>query len=118
VGHLSGGELQRVAIAHCLVQEPEILLLDEPTQSLDWKSKSDILQLVKFIHKTRRLTTLFVTHDIEILPETCDRIVLMKDGIIWDSGTPETMLSDYNLSEFYDIPVTEVRRRRSEAVIV
>ena len=112
IGHLSGGEQQRVAIARCLAQEPEIFLLDEPTASLDWRSKTEILELVKMIHDSRRLTTLFVTHDLSSLPLTCNRIVMMKDGLIWGEGSPEKMLTDDNLSRLFDLPVAEVRQRR------
>jgi ABC-type cobalamin/Fe3+-siderophores transport system ATPase subunit len=118
IGHLSGGEQQRVAIARCLAQEPQIFLLDEPTASLDWKAQSDILQLVKLIHNSRRLTTLFVTHDLGSLPLACNRIVLMKNGLIWAHGSPDEMLTDSNLGQVYDIPINEVRRRREEAVKV
>ena len=118
IGHLSGGEQQRVAIARCLAQEPQILLLDEPTASLDWKAKTDILQLVKLVHTSRHLTSLFVTHDLGALPLACDRVVLMKEGLIWDQGTPKEMLTDNNLSRVYDLPVHEVRRRREEAILV
>jgi ABC-type cobalamin/Fe3+-siderophores transport system ATPase subunit len=117
IGHLSGGEQQRVAIARCLAQEPDVLLLDEPTASLDWKAKTDILGLVKLIHDSRRLTTLFVTHDISSLPLACDQAVLMKGGLIWNQGNPEEMLSDENLSQLYEIPISVVRQRREEAVL-
>ena len=117
IGHLSGGEQQRVAIARCLAQEPEILLLDEPTASLDWRAKTDILELVKLIHELRRLTTLFVTHDLNSLPVVCDRAVLMKEGLIWSEGSPDALLTDENLSRLYDIPVSAVKKRREEAVL-
>lgn len=112
IGHLSGGEQQRVAIARCLVQEPEIFLLDEPTASLDWKAQTEILELVKRIHAERHLTTLFVTHDLDALPHTCDRVVLMKDGIIVADGTSEELICTESLSRLYDIasPVVEERR--------
>ncbi|HUT67447.1 MAG TPA: ABC transporter ATP-binding protein [Dehalococcoidales bacterium] len=116
IGHLSGGELQRVAIARALVQQPELFLLDEPTASLDWKAQSDILELVKMIHDTRSLTTLFVTHDLSCLPVTCDRVVLMKKGVIWGEGSPDELLTNNNLSLLYDMPVSVVERRRKEAV--
>ena len=118
IGHLSGGEQQRVAIARCLAQEPQIFLLDEPTASLDWKAQTDILQLVKLIHNSRHLTTLFVTHDLSALPLACNRVVLMKEGIIWGQGSPEEILTADNLSQVYNMPVVEVRRRRGEAILV
>ena len=117
IGHLSGGEQQRVAIARCLAQEPELFLLDEPTASLDWKAQSEILELVKQIHDSRRLTTLFVTHDLSSLPITCDRVLLMKEGLIWDEGSPTELITDDNLSRLYDMPIAEVEKRRREVVL-
>lgn len=117
IGHLSGGEQQRVAIARCLAQEPELLLLDEPTASLDWRAKTDILELVKLIHASRRLTTLFVTHDLGSLPIACDRVLLVKDGLIWGEGSPGELLTENNLSQLYDIPVSAVRQRREEVLL-
>ena len=118
IGHLSGGEQQRVAIARCLAQEPELFLLDEPTASLDWKAQSEILELVKQIHDSRHLTTLFVTHDLSALPVACDRVVLMKEGLIWGEGSPDALLSDANLSQLYDMPISAVEKRRRETVLV
>jgi ABC-type cobalamin/Fe3+-siderophores transport system ATPase subunit len=117
IGHLSGGEQQRVAIARCLAQEPEIFLLDEPTASLDWKAKTDIMELVKRIHDLRKLTTLFVTHDLTALPIACDRVVLMKDGLIWDEGPPGELLTNDKLGQLYDLPVGEVEKRRGEVAL-
>ncbi len=118
IGHLSGGEQQRVAIARCLAQEPAIFLLDEPTASLDWKAQADILELVKRIHEARSLTTLFVTHDLSCLPAACDRVVLMKEGRIWGEGTPGELLTDENLGQLYDMPLSEVKKRRAENIPV
>jgi ABC-type cobalamin/Fe3+-siderophores transport system ATPase subunit len=117
IGHLSGGEQQRVAIARCLAQEPEIFLLDEPTASLDWKAKTDIMELVKRIHDLRNLTTLFVTHDLSALPTACDRVVLMKDGLLWEEGPPRELLTSKKLGQLYDLPVAEVEKRRAEAAL-
>jgi ABC-type cobalamin/Fe3+-siderophores transport system ATPase subunit len=118
IGHLSGGEQQRVAIARCLAQEPEIFLLDEPTASLDWKAQTEILELVKQIHDSRHLTTLFVTHDLSCLPVACGRVVLMKEGLIWADGFPDELLTNGNLSQLYNMSVSEVKKRRGENILV
>jgi len=112
IGHLSGGEQQRAAIARCLAQEPELLLLDEPTASLDWKAQTEILETVKRIHEERHLTALFVTHDLDALPHTCDRVVLMKDGTIVGDGPPDGLISTDSLSRLYDMPASAVEERR------
>jgi ABC-type cobalamin/Fe3+-siderophores transport system ATPase subunit len=111
IGHLSGGEQQRVAIARCLAQEPKIFLLDEPTASLDWKAQTEILELVRRVHGERRLTTLFVTHDLDALPHTCDRVVLMKDGLIVGDGPPDRLISVESLSRLYNLPPAVVEER-------
>jgi ABC-type Mn2+/Zn2+ transport system ATPase subunit len=112
IGNLSGGEQQRVAIARCLAQEPNIFLLDEPTASLDWKAQTEILELVKRIHDERHLTTLFVTHDIDALPHTCDRVVLVRDGLIVGDGSPDKLISTESLSRLYNLPAAVVEERR------
>jgi len=101
VGHLSGGEQQRVAIARALAQEPEILLLDEPTASLDRRARVEILELVARIHRARRLTTLMVTHERAAAMRVCDRVVLMKEGRIWAQGEPEKVLQENVLHRLY-----------------
>ena len=106
IGHLSGGEQQRVAIARALAQEPEILLLDEPTASLDWRAQRELLEMVKGIHDAQGLTTLFVTHDLNALPRACDRVVLMKEGKVWQEGHPNSILNRDILSQLYDAPIS------------
>jgi ABC-type Mn2+/Zn2+ transport system ATPase subunit len=106
IGHLSGGEYQRAAIARALVQEPEIFLLDEPTASIDQKAQREIVGLIQLIHKEYGTTTLFVTHYLRVLPSICQRLILMKDGRIWQQGSPESMLRENVLSQLYGAPVT------------
>jgi len=106
IGHLSGGEYQRAAIARALVQQPEIFLLDEPTASIDKKAQREILSLIQLIHKEYHTTTLFVTHDLRTLPSVCQRLILMKEGKIWQQGSPESMLREEVLSELYGAPIS------------
>ena len=105
IGHLSGGEYQRAAIARALVQQPEIFLLDEPTASIDQKAQREILSLIQLIHREYHMTTLFVTHDLRTLPPICQRLILMKEGQIWQQGSPESMLREEVLSELYGAPI-------------
>ena len=107
IGHLSGGEQQKVAIARALAQEPEIFLLDEPTASLDWQAQREILGLVKKIHELKKLSTLIVTHDLKKASEYCDRVVLMKEGRIWREGNPKTLLNQEILSQLFGLPVLD-----------
>ena len=102
VGHLSGGEYQRAAIARALVQQPEIFLFDEPTVSVDPKAQQDILALVQRIHAEEGVTMLYVTHDLTTLPKACQRLVLMKAGRIWRQGPRDAMLDGTLLQELYD----------------
>jgi len=106
IGHLSGGEYQRAAIARALVQQPEIFLLDEPTASIDQKAQREILSLIQLIHKEYHTTTLFVTHDLRMLPSICQRLILMKDGKIWQQGSPQSMLREEVLTQLFGAPVS------------
>ncbi|SKA82027.1 manganese/iron transport system ATP-binding protein [Paucidesulfovibrio gracilis DSM 16080] len=101
LGHLSGGERQRAAIARALLQRPEILLLDEPTASLDWQAQRGILELIRTVHERFGLTSLIVTHDLNTLPDVCTRIASMKDGRLVRVDTPRAMADPEMLSELY-----------------
>ncbi|MCS7317922.1 MAG: ABC transporter ATP-binding protein [Candidatus Dojkabacteria bacterium] len=78
---LSGGQKQRVAIARALVNDPQIILADEPTGNLDSKTGREVLEILKNLNKNNSITILIVTHDINIASE-CHRIIKMKDGMI------------------------------------
>jgi len=101
IGHLSGGERQRVAIARALAQEPEILLLDEPTTALDRRARESLIDLIKEIHRGYHLTTLVVTHEIDLAVRLCDRVVLMREGRIWGEGRPSDLLQGEMLDELF-----------------
>jgi len=85
-GELSGGEQQRSAIARALINEPELILADEPTGNLDSKTGFEILEIFKELHNTYSKTIIMVTHNREIA-EIADRTVLIEDGIIQEMET-------------------------------
>jgi len=76
---LSGGEQQRVAIARALVNEPKLLLADEPTGNLDWKTGKKILELIRSLHQSKGLSSIIVTHN-EKVAQFCGKIYLMEEG--------------------------------------
>lgn len=88
VSTLSGGQQQRVAIARCIVNKPEILLLDEPLGALDLKMRKDMQIELKEMHKKLGITFIYVTHDQEEALTMSDVIVVMKDGVIQQVGSP------------------------------
>jgi manganese/iron transport system ATP-binding protein len=118
LGHLSGGEAQRVAIARALAQEPELLLLDEPTASLDWQSRREILHLIRELRKQMALTVLMVTHELNALPDVCDALIFLKEGrIVWHGPVHEG-LSEARLSSAFDTPVTVLQHDKRPVVLV
>lgn len=88
ISHLSGGQQQRVAIARALVNEPEVLLLDEPLSALDHKLRIEMQHELKRIQEEVGITFIFVTHDQEEALTMSDKIVVMKDGFLQQVGTP------------------------------
>ena len=89
IDSLSGGQQQRIAIARAIVNEPRILLLDEPLSALDYKMRQEMQIELKNMHKELGITFIFVTHDQEEALMMSDKIVVMSKGQIQQVGTPE-----------------------------
>lgn len=88
ISQLSGGQMQRIALARALGADPELLLLDEPFSGLDESLRKDMGNLVKRLHKENKITTIMITHDKEEAMKFSDKIALMKEGHILQYGTP------------------------------
>ena len=89
---LSGGMIKRVALARALALDPEILFLDEPTSGLDPISAGEFDQLILTLQETLGVSIFMVTHDLDSLHRTCDRIAVLGDGKILETGTMDQML--------------------------
>jgi iron complex transport system ATP-binding protein len=100
---LSGGELQKVIIARCLVQESDILLLDEATAGLDLNHAVEIMEFMRRKAKEESKSIVAVLHDVNLASQYCDRIALLKKGRLRYIGTPEEVISETVLEEIYGI---------------
>ncbi len=90
---LSGGMRQRAMIAMSVILEPELIIADEPTTALDVTVQSQIVKLLKKINQEHRTSILFITHDLNLAREICDRIIVMKDGVIRESGDAQEIFN-------------------------
>ncbi len=98
---LSGGEQQLAAIAQALSQEPELLLLDEPTSHLDITHQVQILNLLQHLNQEMNLTVLMIIHDLNLAAEYCDYLIMMDKGSIFTKGTPHEVLNYQNIEQVY-----------------
>jgi len=101
---LSGGELQRVMIARALAQDPDLLLLDEPTSHLDINHQIKIMDLVKTISEEKSVVAVF--HDLNLASHYCDRVALLGNGRILNSGKPEEVIKSSTIEQVYGARVT------------
>jgi energy-coupling factor transport system ATP-binding protein len=92
---LSGGEMRRVAIASILAIDPEVIILDEPTASLDPQSRYSLLKLIKNLHHKHRKTIILVSHNMEVIAELAQRILVMEKGRVVMDGTPREIFRDF-----------------------
>lgn len=95
---LSGGQMQRVALASVIVLEPDILVIDEPTSQLDPEGTESVFAIIKAL-KERRKTIILVEHKIDLIAEYADEVLVFKDGEIIASGDKQKILSDMSLAE-------------------
>lgn len=105
VNELSGGERQEVIIARALAQRPKILMLDEPTASLDIKHQMRILELIKELVKGEGITAIMVIHDLNLVARFCDRLILLHNRKIYSEGKLEDVLTPENLKTAYEVEV-------------
>jgi len=105
IDELSGGEIQRVIIARALAQEPQVLLLDEPTLHLDICHQLEILDLIRRITSERELVTILVSHDLNLASRYCDSLILLNSGKIHSIGLTGEVLTPEKIGDVYGVNV-------------
>lgn len=105
VGSLSGGERQRVVLARALAQETDVVLLDEPTTALDLGHQQEVLELVESLRQERGLTVIATLHDLTLAARYGDRIALLSQGRIVESGPPPAVLTAPTIAEHFGATV-------------
>ncbi|MBD2243606.1 ABC transporter ATP-binding protein [Nostoc sp. FACHB-888] len=103
VEKLSGGERQRAFLALALAQEPKILLLDEPTTFLDINYQLQLLELLKELNQQQGLTIITVLHELNLAARYSSRIALLKQGHLWEVGTPEQVLTPNAIAQVFGV---------------
>ncbi len=100
---LSAGQHQKVMLARGLVQQPEILLLDEPTSNLDVRHQLDVTKMLRRLSRENNILIIMISHDINIAAKYSDKIILMHEGTIFDAGTPDEVITVENLRTVYGV---------------
>lgn len=116
INEMSGGELQKVCIARALVQEPSVLLLDEPTSSLDLKNQLEILHTIQHIVHEHQLTAVMTMHDLNMAMRFSDALLCLKDGHIFFCGNCEALTADI-VQQVYGIKVDILQHLGNTLVI-
>jgi iron complex transport system ATP-binding protein len=116
IDQMSGGELQKVAIARALVQEPSLLLLDEPTSNLDLKNQVEILSLLRRIVREHRVSAVMTMHDLNKALRYADKYVFLKDGMIFGAGKVGEVTAEM-VQAVYGLPVA-IHHLRGNPVVM
>ncbi|MDP2753681.1 MAG: ABC transporter ATP-binding protein [Nitrospirota bacterium] len=106
LNELSGGQKQMVSIAQSLVREPKVLLLDEPTSSLDLQHQLEVLDLIRDVTMERKITTLIALHDLNLAARYADKFVVLNKGVVYASGKPASVLTPEMVRYVYGVNAT------------
>jgi len=116
-GEISGGEQRKTIIARAMAQQPELLLLDEPTANLDLGWRERIVETIQHLHGETSITTVLVCHEPEVLPMACRNVVLLDQGRVLAAGTPESVFTTERVASLYGTVLSVVHEGGRHAVI-
>ena len=105
---LSAGQHQKVMLARGLAQEPQILLLDEPTANLDVKHQMEVSRMLHMLSRERKIVVIMICHDLNIASKYADNIILMHEGSIYAAGKPEEVMTEENIKTVYGVQSTVI----------
>jgi ABC-2 type transport system ATP-binding protein len=108
-GHLSSGESTRVNLCKSLLNDPELLLLDEPTASLDPDIADKVRKLLRRIQREQAITMIYTSHNMRDVQEVCDRVLFMHKGNIIAEGTPQQVMDRFNQKSLEDVFISVAR---------
>lgn len=116
-GHLSGGEQRKTLIARAMVQQPALLMLDEPTAHLDIGWREQIVTTMQELYEQTHIAIVLVCHEIEVLPPCCERMALLVGGTMVGDGPPTEVMTDGRLAELYGPGLTLQHRRGRHSIV-
>lgn len=114
---ISGGEQRKAVIARAMVQQPQLLLLDEPTANLDLGWRERIVETVQSLYLQTRLAVVLVCHELEVLPPCCQQVILLNRGRVIAAGTPERVFTSEQVAALYGRGLAAVHHGGRHAVI-
>jgi ABC-type cobalamin/Fe3+-siderophores transport system ATPase subunit len=116
-GELSGGEQRKTLIARAMAQDPELLLLDEPTANLDLGWRERLVETVQSLHHQTHISVVLVCHELEVLPAACRQVVLLEAGRVSAAGLPDAVFTTERVSQLYGADLRVVHRGGRHAVM-
>tara|TARA_X000000950_G_scaffold229330_1_gene277176 strand:+ start:1137 stop:1874 length:738 start_codon:yes stop_codon:yes gene_type:complete len=110
-GELSSGQKNRVSLAKALINDPSVLLLDEPTASLDPETGDFVRSFLENYKKEKKISILLASHNMDEVKRLCNSILMMKDGVIIDRGTPETLINKHGRKNLEEVFLELIRNK-------
>ncbi len=116
-GEISGGEQRKTLIARAMAQQPEILLLDEPTANLDLGWREMMVRTIDDLYRSAGVAVVLVCHELEVLPPSCRRVAVLREGRLVADGPPADVLTDESLASMYGPGLSLLHRNGRYAVV-